>query len=140
MEELLELDQLDDTQLINFSESDKVEDTMDTEDLGLDEITDSLEDKLSDDLEYPCLVLSGMVTKEEIVFWSTRRYDSEHKIALYLKFDGIIKQAGFVNFDLELCQVMSLLADYTVELHKAKGVCKTLDVRNPNVLINLIKI
>lgn len=95
---------------------------------------------LSDKLEYPCMVISGLATKEEIEFFTRQRKATANCLPLYLEFDGVKKKAGRYELSMEACQILRMIADYSVSIYRGEGDKVKLDLNDERTFVNLLRI
>ena len=109
----------------------------DSDALGLSTISDNTDNDLSDKLEFPCMVLSGLATKEEIEFFAQKYSTKENSLPLFV---GIIKRIGMYELSMESLQILRMIADYTIVIHRAENDKVQLDLNNDETFINMIRI
>lgn len=110
------------------------------DELDLEELSDSSDAELSDKLKFPCLVLEGIVSEEELKFLAQYKYTANTAIPLYIKFNGITKRLHSIDMTLDAFQMLGFLANYKITLHKTPTDSKQLCLRDAKILTQLIKL
>lgn len=111
------------------------------EDLGLEEVNVAADEQnLSDDLIYPCLVIGGITTTEELEFFINREVKTKDYLPLFIQFEDIVKRAGDLDVNLEVFQILNSVSKYTITLHKTPTENVLLDLNDANTFIKLIKL
>lgn len=110
---------------------------------GITEVED-LEDEetnLSDELEYPCLVLEGVTTFTELKFLVERKNSTDTILALYVKFEDVVKKITTLDFSLETLQLLhSISKDYKLWFHMSPFNQVPLNLEDASTYIKLIKL
>ena len=108
--------------------------------LELETISAGNDVDLSDKLEYPCMVISGLATREEVEFFARQIPVTKNCLPLFIEFDGIKKKVGKYELSMEACQILRMIADYKVVIYRSESDMVTLDLNNEQTFINLLRI
>lgn len=105
------------------------------------EIDENDADIKSDKLKYPCLILNGVTTVEELNYFINKPAITPYCLPLFLEFSGIYKEIN--TFDLTLDNLMTLhniSSNYRLDLVKDLDEKRTLELDNPSTYVTLIKL
>lgn len=125
----------------SFESSNDVPDVEDFADLDLEVVDNSdFAASVSDQLEYPCIVLHGVTTVEELHFFSERYHTEESALPLFIEVEGQIKKIGFFELTLDSLLSIKCIAHYDIYLHRKSDDVVHLDLNDPALLIKFSKI
>lgn len=110
------------------------------EDLDLIEVEEIESESMDDRFVYPCLLLSGIQTVEELEFFAKREYDPLVALPIFVRFDGITKQLGYFNVGLDDMRLLHFIAPYKLTLLKDPINHVDLDLNKPETFINMIRL
>lgn len=71
---------------------------MSTIELAEVDVVSSVSKQISDELDYPCVLIKGIQSQEELSFFMNRGGSKEKLLPLFLDFEGYIKRIGFLKF------------------------------------------
>jgi hypothetical protein len=108
------------------------------DDLELDEV--EIIDEEEVELKYPCMVIEGVTIQEELKFLESLNCDKEDAMPLYCIFDGDIYPICYLEYSLEIFQILHNIGDYKLKLclHSEKEL--DINLNDPAVYVSLIKI
>lgn len=112
-------------------------------DFGITEVEEVEEDSadLSDELEYPCLVLEGVTTFNELKYFVERSNRTDTVLSLYVKFEDVIKRVTTIDFSLEVLQLLhSINKNYKLWFHMSPFNQVELNLNEASTYIKLIKL
>lgn len=112
-----------------------------TDDVTLEVYDDSEYKKaVSDNLNFPCVVLFGITTEEEVAFFKSRITDDEMSLPLYGDLEGQKFYIG--NLELSLNTLLSIrsIYDYKLLLMKNSENSVSIDLDDADTLIKFIKL
>lgn len=120
-----------------FSES---EDDARTNSVFLQEvdISDGVNNEISDQIEYPCIIVDNIKTKEEVTFFLKRKCNQAKALPFYLAFNGYVKRIGLFELTLENLLSIRSIADYRLQLYRNARESKVIDLDDPEQLIKFI--
>ena len=103
-------------------------------------VAQEINKNISDNLQYPCVIISGIKTTEEVTFFNSRKGDTNKELPLYIDFNGYVKQIGVFEISLNNLLVTRCISDYEIRLYRdAKNYMK-IDLHAPEHLIKFITI
>lgn len=125
-----------------------VDSNVDLEELELDMLEDATASKTSSEeitnpLEYPCAVISGITTTHEVEFLKNHVCDAEVSLPLYIDYDGLIMLLGKIELTLDymlLLKCMNIAEKYSLSIHKSKASITSVDLNDPLTLMKFIRI
>ncbi len=110
----------------------------DDTDLSL-EVLEQVDTTLAhDQIDYPCMVIDGLTTVEEVQFLHRLKPNSEMVLPLYCSIDGTIKRIGTSELTIKYLQILNYLGDYGVSIRKSAGAVSPLDLKDVNTYLRLI--
>lgn len=91
-------------------------------------------------VEFPCVMIDGIDTMEEVEFFKQRICSDEKSLPLYCDCDANVVKIG--NLELTFGTLLSLhmIFDYKIKLYKTPESFVTLDLNDPEVLIKFIRL
>lgn len=125
-----------------FIEEDEVSEVDTSTDVELQEVSIDAEinESISDDLNYPCIIISGLSTTEEVTFFKNRVFDQEKAIPMYIEFKGLRKQIGYFELTLDNLLLIRCISNYDVRLFKDKKSYLKIDLHAPEQLMKFIRL
>lgn len=120
-----------------FSES---EDVSRTNSVFLQEvdISDGVNNEISDQIEYPCIIVDNIKTKEEVTFFLKRKCNQAKALPFYLAFNGYVKRIGLFELTLENLLSIRSIANYRLRLYRTASESRVIDLDDPEQLIKFI--
>lgn len=120
-----------------FSES---EDVSRTNSVFLQEvdISDGVNNEISDQIEYPCIIVDNIKTKEEVTFFLKRKCNQAKALPFYLAFNGYVKRIGLFELTLENLLSIRSIANYRLRLYRNANESRVIDLDDPEQLIKFI--
>lgn len=113
------------------------EDELGLVELDDEEVSDAFR---SDKLCFPCIILEGIKTAEELQFLANHAFDVNCALPMFIKHCGVTKRAGSIDMTLVAMQGLGAIAAYKVTLCKTPTDQVTLDLADPGTLIKFIRI
>lgn len=94
------------------------------------------------ELKYPCLILQGVTTLQELEFLKNCKNNGETSLPLYISAFDQIKELGVMELTLDSMIRLNKLGgtDYKLYLCKKGNELKQIDFRDKTVLENLIRL
>lgn len=99
-----------------------------------------INEDISDNLQYPCIIVEGIETTEEVNFFKNRIVDEGKAIPMYIAFKGYKKQIGYFELTLDNLLLIRCISDYSVRLYKDKKNYLKIDLHAPEQLIKFIRL
>lgn len=100
-------------------------------------IANQVNEKISDDVKYPCIIIAGIETKEEVEFF-LNRVGKENALPLYLNYNTYLKKIGTFEVSLDNLLLVRCISNYDVRIYKNNKDYLKLDLYNPEQLIKFI--
>lgn len=100
-------------------------------------IANQVNEKISDDVKYPCIIIAGIETKEEVEFF-LNRIGKENALPLYLNYNTYLKKIGTFEVSLDNLLLVRCISNYDVRIYKNNKDYLKLDLYNPEQLIKFI--
>lgn len=106
------------------------------------ELEEYVEDNsfLMEGLNYPCLFIEGITSEEEVFFFKNRKIDSDMKLPLYCKVDGVPIAVGEFELTLDALLMLRSIFDYKLYLYKSVGVVTEIDLNDTKTLLKFIRL
>lgn len=114
---------------------------MPEESIELEAVDDLLSFDSSGEMEYPCIVISGITTENEYLFFSQRTVTEEDAcLKMYFECEGEMVELG--QFPLTLNFLLSLrsIGNYEIQLHSNASKYKIIDLNDADTLMKFIKL
>lgn len=103
-------------------------------------VTQEINKNISDSMQFPCVMISGIKTAEEVTFFNSRKGDACKELPLYIDFNGYVKQIGVFELSLNNLLITRCISNYEVRLYRdAKNYMK-IDLHAPEHLMKFITI
>lgn len=120
-----------------FSEQ---EESSNTDEVSLQEvdISDGVNNAISDKIIYPCVIIEDIKTKEEVNFFLKRKCNPQKALPFYLLFDGYVKQLGMFELSLENLLAVRCVSNYKIRVCKSAVEQRLINVNNPDQLLKFI--
>ena len=101
------------------------------------DISSDINQEISDEIQYPCVIIRGVETKEEVEFF-LKRINGGKALPLYLNFNNYVKRLG--NFELSLNNLLLIrsISNYDLRLYKNNKDYLRINLNEPNQLIKFI--
>lgn len=107
-----------------------------TDDLGLQEYNDGVLEEMSENLQYPCVVIDN-INSVKIVEYIAETCGGD--IPLYVKLNDAIVQIGFTDLKVGTILRFKVLSDkFDVKLHVDKNVQVDLTLTDPTTFTKLL--
>lgn len=103
--------------------------------LELQAIDDFIEVK-HNSVKYPHVLIEGIETEEEVIYFNKKFNEKEKSLPLYLQFEGIYKCIGTFELTLDNLIVVRSIANYKLTLMTDENNSVPIDLNNP---LNLMK-
>lgn len=94
--------------------------------------------KSSDDMKFPCIIIEGVTTEEEVLYFNSKFCDANKSLPLYIEFDGIFKKIGSFELTLDNLLVVRSIDRYKIKLATSKEKLVDIDTESPDNLIKFI--
>lgn len=108
-------------------------------DVQLETVDDSsFNNALSAMMEYPCVLMEGITSSEELSFFQKRRVRSEISLPFYGKFEGLVFKVGEFELSLDSLLTIRSIYPYKLTLLKNENDAVPIDIDDPNTLIKFI--
>jgi|GEM_PF-2226646 hypothetical protein len=114
---------------------------MTEESIYLEEVDDLIEK--SSISKYPCIVIEGIETESEFVFFRNRTIKEDEKdlcLPMYFECEGSMVEIGQFPLTLDFLLALKNIGDYKVFLCKAQGDKTQIDLNDANTLMKFIKL
>lgn len=102
--------------------------------------SDGVNDSISDSLSFPCILIAGIETEEEVTFFSNRKATPFMALPLYLNFHGLVKRIGEFELSLDNLLRTRSVGNYSIKLGRSADDFVDIDVNEPNTLLKFIKL
>lgn len=112
---------------------------MDNSEIVLDECTIG-ETGHSSALVYPCILIDGVTTEEEINFFRERPFNTNTSLPLFCIVSDTVISLGALELTLFNLLDLRSIYSYNVTLCKSAENRVVLDLNDPNTLIKFIKL
>ena len=101
---------------------------------------DNLNDD-SDPVEYPCVILGGVETESEFLFFMNRKVDKpDICLPMYFECEGEMVKLGQFQLDLDYLLAIRSIGKYEVTLCRSESDTTKIDLDNPDTLMKFIKL
>lgn len=114
---------------------------MKEESVNLNEVDDLIEHTQIS--EYPCLVIDGITTENEYIFFNQRTVKEEDKelcLPLYFNCEDSMVKITDLPMTLDSLLMLRNIGDYTLSLHRGDDDIVPIDLNDSNTLIKFIKL
>lgn len=111
-------------------------DQLDVDEISLFEEEETVE-VVERNLQFPCMVLEGVLINQEVVYLQERGVDQESAIPLYIRQEGEDILIGQFDMSLDSLLCMRRLG-YDMTLYLPNGEERKLD--NPDLFFNFIRL
>lgn len=91
-------------------------------------------------VEYPCLMIDGITSEEEIFFFRDRSVSSDASLPLYCVIENVPLKIGTCELELKALLSLKGIFDYKLTLCKDAEHRIELDLNNPTVLMKFIRL
>ena len=91
-------------------------------------------------IEYPCLVIDGVTSEEEIFFFRDRSVGSDATLPLYCVIENVPLKIGTCELELKALLSLKGIFDYKLTLYKSAEHRIDLDLNDPSVLMKFIRL
>lgn len=111
------------------------------EDVVLEEYDDSaFKQAMSETLKYPCILIEGVESEEELSFFKQRQVNPEYGLPFYCVLEDVPFEIG--QFELSFDSLLSLrvIFSYKLWLLKSPDEKIFIDLNNPAMLFKFIKL
>ena len=116
-------------------------DVKEEDDIILEEFDDSeYREQILEELQYPSIFLSGITTLDEVKFFKKRAYSEDRALPIYGEIDGEYFKIGMLDLTLDSLLSLRTIFDYSIEIKYSKDEGAVLDLNNPDVLIQFIRL
>lgn len=93
------------------------------------------------DVKYPCVVIEGITSNDEIEFFRNRGKETDSSLAAYMVVEGEPVSLGFFDLTLENLLAVREIYDYKLVIYKERSSEGTLiDLNDPSTLIKFIRL
>lgn len=101
---------------------------------------DEYAEVLKGNMEYPCVVVEGITSNDEVEFFRRRQGSDEYGVMAYMMAGDEPISLG--RFDLVLDNLLTVksLFDYQITLYRQKGDAVKIDLNDAETLIKFIKL
>lgn len=111
------------------------------EDVQLAEYTDEEFVKaMTSGMKYPCLVISGLTTEEELTFFRKREYSEEVSLPLYCEMENVPYEIGKMELSFDSLLALRVIADYDLKLYRSAQDVIQIDLNDPITLLKFIRL
>lgn len=104
------------------------------------DVVSSVSKQISDELDYPCVLIKGIQSQEELSFFMNRGGSKEKLLPLFLDFEGYIKRIGFFEVSLNTLLVLKSIGDYELFIIKSPSEKVQIDLNSDQVLEKFISL
>lgn len=112
-----------------------------TEDIEIDDIIEVESEVV--DYTYPCVLLSGITTQWELEYLSKYTCKEGASLPLYVKFEGMIGQVGYMELTSEYLITLGFISGktpYTLKVLMNPNEEKEIDYTDEDTLMKFIKL
>lgn len=103
-------------------------------------VLEEVNELVSDDIEYPAILIEGVNSKEELNYFVNRDNDPKRSLPLYLKFDSYVKRIGRLELSLDTLLTLRVFKSYKLTLFRSVDDFSNIDVEDDQTLIKFISI
>lgn len=103
-------------------------------------VLEEVNELVSDEIEYPAILIEGVNSKEELNYFVNRGNDSKRSLPLYLKFDSYVKRIGQLELSLNTLLTLRVFKSYKITLFRSAEDSTGIDVEDDQTLIKFISI
>lgn len=103
-------------------------------------VLEEVNELVSDEIEYPAILIEGVNSKEELNYFVNRGNDPKRSLPLYLKFDSYVKRIGQLELSLNTLLTLRVFKSYKITLFRSAGDSTGIDVEDDQTLIKFISI
>ena len=103
-------------------------------------VLEEVNELVSDDIEYPAILIEGVNSKEELNYFVNRGNDPKRSLPLYLKFDSYVKRIGRLELSLDTLLTLRVFKSYKLTLFRPVDDFSNIDVEDDQTLIKFISI
>ena len=114
---------------------------MPNETVELEEVNDLLVCDDTNALEYPCIIISGITTENEYLFFSQRKVPEECAcLKMYFECEGEMVELGLFPLTLDFLLSLRSIGDYGIQLCYDETRSKFIDLNDATTLTKFIKL
>lgn len=107
----------------------------------LEEFDDSeYREQILEELQYPSIFLSGITTLDEVKFFKERAFSEGRALPIYGEIEGEYFKIGMLDLTLDSLLSLRAIFDYSIEIKYSKDEGAVLDLNDPDVLIQFIRL
>ena len=111
------------------------------EEVVLDEyVDDSFAEHLRSKMVYPCVLLGGITSNEEIEFFRNRKTDEDVSVTAYCMVDGEPINLGQIELTLNGLLFLRSIFPYEVQLCISEEKFVKIDLNDPKDLMRYIRL
>lgn len=103
----------------------------------LQEVDDFIPES-SEGMKFPCIIIEGITTEEEVLYFNSKFCDTNKSLPLYIEFDGVFKKIGTFELSLDNLLVVRSIDEYKIKLATSKEKLIEIDLESPDNLIKFI--
>ena len=103
-------------------------------------VLEEVNELVSDEIEYPAILIEGVNSKEEHNNFLNRGNDHKRSIPLNLKFDSYVKRIGQLELSLNTLLTLRVFKSYKITLFRSAEDYADIDVEDDQTLIKFISI
>lgn len=108
--------------------------------VSLQEVDTFVPKKSGEALLYPSVIIQGITTEEEVLYFHNKFSDSSRSVPLFIFFEGVYKRIGSFELSLDNLLVIRSVAKYQLKLMISEAKEVNIDLDNPEALLSFIKI
>lgn len=91
--------------------------------------------------EFPCIVIDGIETENEFIFFKDRVVDDpELCIPMYFECENEMVKIGMFPLTLDFLLVLRSIGGYSLTLYTGEDECKPIDLDDVSTLMKFIKL
>lgn len=113
---------------------------MSTVELAEVDVINSVNEKISDEFVYPCVLIRGIQSQEELTFFMNRRGSNDKLLPLFLDFEGYVKRIGVFEVSLNTLLVLRSVGNYELFIVKSPDEKVQIDLNSYKVLESFISL
>lgn len=91
-------------------------------------------------LPYPILILEGLTSEEEFIYFRNRPYSDSTAVPLYCYVDEIITRVGMLDFTMDSLLAIRSMGNYRLLLMKDRETEVEVRLNDPDFLSKFIKL
>lgn len=121
----------------DFSDADILADDIILEEVNLQQ---HYQEEAAFKMVFPCLVIDGLCSEEEFLYFKKRPFDDSVALPLYCYVDDIITHIGSLDLTMDTLLSVRSIAGYKLTLHKDREHAVEILLNRPEFLQRFIRL